>query len=80
MNDRTTSKRRIATDFSVICTGSDDASVRLFSAENGDFLGSNNLHKRNILDLNFVPNSQKVVSGASEMSASQVCKWGYVRN
>ena len=82
MNDRTTSKRRIAPDFSVICTGSDDASVRLFSAESGDFLGSNNLHKRNILDLNFVPNSQKVqvVSGASEMSASQVCKWENIRN
>ena len=45
---------------SVICTGSDDASVRLFSAESGNFLGSNNLHKRKILDLNFVPNSEKV--------------------
>ena len=59
-------KRKISTKwnrnsfYSVICTGSDDASVRLFSSENGDFLGSNNLHNRSIIDLDFVPNSQKV--------------------
>ncbi len=50
---------RFSPDGRVICTGSDDASVRLYGAEKGDFLGSNNLHDFRILDVDFVPNSPK---------------------
>lgn len=45
----------------MIVTGSDDATVRLYSSYSGEFLASNNRHKLRILDAHFVPNSESKV-------------------
>ena len=54
-----------------ICTGSDDATVRIWKSTNGHFLGSINLHGLRVLDVEFVPNTQKVVS----LSADKLICW-----
>ena len=54
-----------------ICTGSDDAIVRIWKSSNGQFLGSVNLHGLRVLDVDFVPNTQKVVS----LSADKLICW-----
>ena len=54
-----------------ICTGSDDATVRIWKSTNGHFLGSINLHGLRVLDVEFVPNTHKVVS----LSADKLICW-----
>ena len=54
-----------------ICTGSDDATVRIWKSSNGHFLGSINLHGLRVLDIEFIRNTQKVVS----LSADKLICW-----
>ena len=54
-----------------ICTGSDDATVRIWRSSNGEFLGSFNLHGLRVLDVEFVPHAHKVVS----LSADKLICW-----
>ncbi len=56
---------------STICSGSDDATVRLWDAETGEFLGSNNRHALRVVDVAFVPESNKLIS----MSADMLIRW-----
>jgi len=51
---------RFSADAKIICTGSDDATVRLWDAETGEFFGSFNVHELRVIDLAFVPESTKV--------------------
>jgi len=73
---------RFSHDGLVICTGSDDASVRLFHSENGAFLGSSNRHQLRVLDVAFVPESGKVskevgafLSPPSQISPGEMDGW-----
>ena len=54
-----------------ICTGSDDATVRIWKSNNGEFLGSFNLHVLRVLDVEFVPHTHKIVS----LSADKLICW-----
>jgi WD40 repeat protein len=51
---------RFSANAQVICSGSDDATVRLWHAETGEFLASSNRHELRVVDLAFVPGSNEV--------------------
>lgn len=49
-----------------ICTGSDDATIRVWNMENGEFLSSNGQHLKRVTDLAFVPKTHKIISLSSD--------------
>ncbi len=49
-----------------MCSGSDDSTVRLWDAESGEFVASNNRHALRVLDVAFIPESHKVSGDAKK--------------
>lgn len=54
----------------LLCTGSDDAQIIIWNAENGAFLASNNMHSLRVLQVIFVDSSRLV-----SMSADKLIMW-----
>ena len=62
---------RFSSNGDSICTGSDDAVIRLWRSNNGEFLRSFNLHALRVVDVDFVPFTNKIVS----LSADKLICW-----